>query len=388
MKTFEINQPTKIVIGKDSLMNLGQYAAQYGNKAILVTENVSGPLAGIYRKALRILEAAGVQAVHFDGVQANPTTDIVAKGAVMAREAGAQVVIGLGGGSSMDTAKAIAIEATHEGTVWDYLHYKKQPDDRTLPIIAVTTTSGTGSQATPCAVITKTEDKDKSAVWNDHIFPKIAIVDPMLMLSVPVGVTMQTGFDTFAHNFEAFLSVNGSLYTDTLALQGIRLAVENLPKLLEKPDDLAARESMALADTLGGIVIASAGVTLPHGLGMQISGHKPSVSHGQSLAVVYPEFTRFTWKYAVDKFAAAGRIFNPELNSADDTEAAKRCCAEIDGFLRKIGLWIDFSALGVTKEEIREIANDGQVLNDYKNNPVIASIEEMYDMLMNSYLRI
>jgi alcohol dehydrogenase class IV len=144
---------------------------------------------------------------------------------------------------------------------------------------------------------------------------------------------------------------------------------------------------MAWADTLGGLSIASAGVTLPHGLGMQIGGHCPDVSHGQALAVTYPEFTRFTYKSAVAKFAEVGRVFNPELGKSSDEAAAEKCCEEIDKFLKRIGLWIGFKDLGVTDADIRAIADCGQVLGDYKNNPRVATIDEMFEILSNCRVR-
>ena len=324
---------------------------------------------------------------HFTGVLPNPTTDVVTAGADMAKEFKAEVVIGLGGGSSMDTAKAIAVEAVHPGTAWDYNCHTDGPTEATLPIIAISTTAGTGSQLTQCAVITKTSDKDKSAIWNNNIFPKVALVDPELTASMPKSVTAQTGFDAFCHNFEAYLSVNTSPVVEALALDAIRNVVEYLPKALEDGTDLEARSKMCYVDSLGGYTNSNAGVTLPHGLGMQVGGHCPHVTHGQSLAAIYPEFTRFTWKSAVDKFAAVGRIFNPELEKEDNETAAEKCCEEIDKFLKKIGLWIGFKDLGVTMEDIREIADCGQVLGDYLNNPRIASIDEMYDLLSACYER-
>ena len=287
----------------------------------------------------------------------------------------------------MDTAKAIAVEASHEGTAWDYLFYKTPPTTKTLPIIAITTTSGTGSQTTPCAVMTKSENKDKSAIWHPNIFAKVAIIDPELMLTLPKGITAMTGFDAFAHNFESYLSVGTNPYVESLAIEGMKLIIKNLPLVLDDGSNIKAREAMAWADTLGGLCIASAGVTLPHGLGMQISGHCPDVAHGQSLALTYPEFTRFTWQSAVAKFATVGRLLNAELATVPDEQAAKQCCVEIDSFLKKIGMWISFKGLGVSMQEIREIADVGQVLPDYKNNPTLATIDQMYEILKNSYQR-
>jgi alcohol dehydrogenase class IV len=330
---------------------------------------------------------AGTETAHFNGVIPNPTTDVITKGAELAKEFSAEVVIGIGGGSSMDAAKAIAVEATHPGTAWDYLHYTSGPTERTLPIITVGTTAGTGSQTTPCSVITKTLDKDKSAIWHKNIFPRVAIVDPETTLSMPPGVTAQTGFDAFCHNFEAYISAGSNAFVEVMALEALKIIAEYLSKAIADGEDIEARSEMAWADTLGGLSIASAGVTLPHGLGMQIGGHCPHVTHGEALAVVYPEFTRFTYKSAVGKFAAIGRVFNRELEKAGDEAAAEQCCEEIDSFLKRIGLWVGLDDLGIADSDIRAIADCGQVLSDYRNNPRVAAIEEMFEILSKSRKR-
>lgn len=387
MKTFEYCAPTKLIFGEGKTSEIGQHVAKYGTKAILVTSLTSPRSAALHNEVKQSLADAGVEVVHFDGVIPNPTTDVVTAGADMAKAFGAQVVIGLGGGSAMDTAKAIAVEASHPGTAWDYNCHTAGPTDKTLPIIVISTTAGTGSQTTPCAVITKTADKDKSAIWHPNIFPRVSIVDPENTYSMPQSVTAQTGFDAFCHNFEAYLSVNTNPLVECLALEAIRIIAKYLPIAVSDGSDKEAHAQMAWADTLGGYTNASAGVTLPHGLGMQIGGHCPHVTHGQALAVFYPAFTRYTWSSAVEKFAAVGRIFNPELEKESDETAAEKCCEAIDDFLKKINLWISFKDLNVTKEDLREIADCGQVLGDYANNPRVATIPEMYELLMSCYER-
>ena len=380
MKQFNYFAPTEIVFGAGRVAEIGEIAARYGRKAMLVTVPEFPAVAELYAKVKTSLADAGVECVHYDGVIPNPTTDVVTRGADIAKAERVEVMIGLGGGSSMDTAKAIAVEATHPGTAWDYNCHTEGPTDKTLPIIAISTTAGTGSQTTPC-------DKDKSAIWHKNIFPKVAVVDPEVTLSLPRSVTAQTGFDAFCHNFEAYLSVNTNPLVECMALDAIRLIAENLPKVLEDGSDLEARSKMAWADTLGGLTNASAGVTLPHGLGMQIGGHCPHVTHGQALAVFYPAFTRYTYPSAVEKFAAVGRILDPALEKESDAAAAEKSCGVIDDFLKRIGLWISFRDLKVTKEDIREIADCGQVLGDYANNPRVATIPEMYELLMSCYER-
>lgn len=387
MKKFEYFAPTQIVFGAGRISEIGKIASQYGTKAMLVTGPSIPANQTLHDKVKKSLKDSRVDCIHYDGVMPNPTTEIVTKGAKLAKEQDIEVMIGLGGGSAMDTAKAIAVEATHPGTAWDYNCHTEGPTEKTLPIIAIGTTAGTGSQVTPCAVITKTSAKDKSAIWHKNIFPKVAIVDPEVTLSLPKNVSAQTGFDAFCHNFEAYLSVNSNPLVECMALEAIAAIVENLPRVLKDGTDFEARSQMAWADTLGGLTNSSAGVTLPHGLGMQIGGHCPHVSHGQALAVFYPAFTRYTYQSAEHKFATVGRIFDSSLKEQSDGAAAKACCDSIDQFLKDIGLWLDFEKLNVSKEDLREIADCGQVLGDYANNPRIASIPEMYDLLMSCYSR-
>ena len=384
---FNYYIPTEVAFGCGRVAEVGKLVRRFGTKALLVSGPANSRLHDLYQKVLALLAEEGIEAAHFDGVVPNPTTDVVSAGAKMAKELGAQMVIGIGGGSSMDTAKANAVEASHEGTAWDYLYYKQPPTEKTLPIITIGTTAGTGSQTTTVAVITNPAFKDKSAISNRNVFPKLAIVDPELTASMPASVTAQTGFDAFCHNFESFLSVRASAAVEALALDAIRRVFTYLPRAIADGQDMQARTQMAWVDTLGGMTNACAGTTLPHGLGMQIGGHCPHVTHGQALAVLYPSFTRYTRPAAVEKFAAVARVLDPALVQVSDEEASEQCCVLIDEFLKKIGLWIGFEDLHVTKEEIREIADCGQVLGDYKRNPRVATIEEMYEILMDSYSR-
>lgn len=285
----------------------------------------------------------------------------------------------------MDSAKAIAVEVTHEGTSWDYLFYKTQPTEKTLPVIAVSTTSGTGSQVTQVAVVTNTEKRDKSALYNSILYPKVCVVDPELMLTVPEHITASTGFDAFCHAFESMLHPNASPYTDMLALKAIGLIVDTLPDLLNDLSNLEARSKMAFADTLSGLCIANAGVVLPHGVGMAISGMYPHVSHGESLAIIYPAFSRFTYSAAIPQFAAVGRILNPELDKVSTQEAAEKSCEAIDAFVEKIDMKMTLKDVNMPEEEIPELAKQSMVLPDYKANPLVSTKNEMLKLIKQSY---
>jgi alcohol dehydrogenase class IV len=388
MKKFNYFQPTETIFGSGRINELGDIAKRFGTKCLLVTTPVFPAVESQYEMVKKLLTDAGLEVAHFDQVQPNPTTENITAGAEMAVKHSAEVVVGLGGGSSMDSAKAIAVEATHEGTSWDYLFYRDtQPTEKTLPIISISTTSGTGSQVTQVAVITNTAERDKSAIYHPLVYPKVCIVDPELMLTVPEHITASTGFDAFCHSFESMLHPNASVYIDVLAEKAITLIAETLPGLLKNLDDLAAREKMAVADTFAGLCIANAGVTLPHGVGMAISGMYPHVMHGESLSIIYPAFAKFTYEYAISKFATIGRILNSDLKGVSDEVAAERSCEEIDKFIKSVGMWISLKNVNMPEDEIQDLAKASMVLPDYQGNPRVATPEEMLDLIKESYYR-
>jgi alcohol dehydrogenase class IV len=386
MKQFNYHQPTEIVFGTGRVAEAGEIILRYGKRCLMVT-TPDAPLIPLYNRISQILTDAGVEVAHFNGVIPNPTTETSAAGAKMAREHNADVILGVGGGSSMDAAKAIAVEATHSGSAWDYLFYKEPAPDpsRVLPVVAISTTSGTGSQVTQVSVITNSAERDKSALYNPVIFPKVAIVDPELMLTLPKSVTAPTGFDVFCHAFESMINPGTGDYVKLLAKEAIHLVVANLPKVLEDGSDLFAREKMAWADTLAGLCIASAGVTLPHGMGMAVGGMYPHVAHGESLAILYPACTKFTSGSAVKEYAFMARALNPNLESVSDAESADKAYEEIVKFLKSIGLYKSLKDVGMPEEEIEALAKQSMVLPDYQGNPRVATYEEMVELVTEVY---
>ncbi len=386
MKKFNYFQPTEIRFGEGRLEELGEAVSRYGKNCLLVTVPEIPEFSELFRRAKKILKDKGINVIHFDGVIPNPTVEVVAKGGNLAKDNQVEVVVGLGGGSSMDTAKAIAVEATHPGSCWDYIFSSEsQPTEKTLPIIAVATTSGTGSHVTQVAVVTNPEEKYKSALFNNNLYPRISIVDPELVVTLPPHFTATTGFDVFAHAFESYINPNGSPYTDMTALEAIRIVARYLPQAVKEGKNIEARTWMAWADTLGGLSIANAGVTLPHGIGMAIGGHFPHVAHGEALAAIYPAIMRFTYKASPQKFAAVARLFDPSLEGISDELAAGKACEIIDDFLEKIDLKIGLKDLKIPEESLQELAEASFVLPDYKNHPRKVNFEEVYELLRQSY---
>jgi alcohol dehydrogenase class IV len=386
MKTFHYFQPTEIRFGRGRLAELGSVAARFGRRALLVTVPEEPCFHGLFSRAKAVLAKAGLAVARFDGVISNPTTEVVTRGARAARAHRADVIVAVGGGSTMDTAKAIAVEATHPGGAWDYLFFRKtQPTAKTLPVVAVTTTSGTGSHVTQVAVVTNPAEKNKSALFHPLLYPRVSLVDPELMLTLPTKVTASTGFDVFAHAFESYINPGGSPYTDMMALEAIRLVVRHLPAAVKDGKDPDARESMAWADTLAGLCIANAGVTLPHGIGMAIGGLYPHVAHGQALAVVYPAILEYTYRAVPEKFAAVGRILDPRLAKGKGVRAAAGASEAIKRFIKKIGMGIRLRDLRVPKAELEALARQSLVLPDFKNHPRLATLADVEAILDRSH---
>jgi alcohol dehydrogenase class IV len=386
MKNFSYFQPTEIRFGRGRFAELGSVTARFGRRALLVSVPDEPCFHGLFARAKAHLAKAGLAVARFDKVIPNPTTDVVTRGAQAARRFRADVIVAIGGGSTMDTAKAIAVEATHPGTAWDYLFFRDtQPTAKTLPVVAVTTTSGTGSHVTQVAVVTNPAEKNKSALYHPLLYPRAALVDPELMLTLPAKVTAATGFDVFAHAFESYIHPGGSPYTDMMALEALRLVVRFLPAAVKNGKDTDAREGMAWADTLAGLCIANAGVTLPHGIGMAIGGLYPHVAHGEALAVVYPAILEYTYRVAPEKFAAVGRILDPRLGDKKGIRAAEGASAAIQKFIKRIGMGIRLRDLRVPKAELEALARQSLVLPDFKNHPRLATLADVESILERSH---
>ena len=307
---FTFFVPTQIRFGAGKLNELKTIAPALGNRVLLVTRPRKGSLKATYEVVEKLLEEVGLSYTYFDEVIPNPTLEGVEKGIELAVENQVDFVIGIGGGSVLDTAKLIAFLTTPSGAIdWEAALSKYSnpfavgpSPDSALPFIAVSTTSGTGSHCTQAAVVSDTVKQEKITLFHSGLFPSIAIVDPELMCSVPPTVTAATGFDAFTHAFESFLGGRTSPLTEAMSLEAIRLIFENLPAVLKYPHNTSLRTRLAWADTLAGMCLANGGADLPHPLGEIIGGICPRIAHGETLAMVYPDFLKYKEPLSRDSF--------------------------------------------------------------------------------------
>ena len=305
--SFQMYVPTRILFGENQLENLHTQQLP-GKKALIVISNgkstkENGSLAATEEQ----LKKAGVETVLFDKIMANPLKSTVMEGAACAKENGCDFIVALGGGSVMDASKAIAAMATNDGDLWDYISGgtgKGSPlVNEPLSIIAITTTAGTGSEVDQWGVISNEETNEKIGFGGyDSLFPKIAVVDPALMKSVPPKFTAYQGFDALFHSVECYISAAANLMGDMYALTAIENIGAYLPRAVQSGEDLEAREHVAFANTLSGVVMTVSACTSEHSMEHAMSAYHHELPHGAGLIMISKAyFTYFIEKHACDE---------------------------------------------------------------------------------------
>ncbi|CAM5668070.1 Alcohol dehydrogenase OS=Lysinibacillus sphaericus OX=1421 GN=LS41612_18905 PE=3 SV=1 [Lysinibacillus sphaericus] len=242
--TFTVNSPATIVYGKDAFEEVGVYAKKLGSKALIVSDPIMDGL-GFVNQCKALLTANGLEAVSYLGVTTEPVDTYVAQGLSILQTEQCDLIISVGGGSCIDTAKAIAVVATNGGYIGDYMKLAKIAEQSPIPHIAVPTTAGTGSEATDATVITNTTNDVKMMIKQPAFMPPIAIVDPMLTVTSPPAITAATGIDALSHAIESYLSRLAHPYSNVLALSAMDLIIHNILKVYEQGDDIDAREAMS-----------------------------------------------------------------------------------------------------------------------------------------------
>ena len=353
---FSYFLPVHIQFGWDKVDSVADFVKPYGNKALIVTGRTSAKKSGLYDRVTAKLDAAHIEHVLFDQVDANPLTTTALDGAALAKSESCDMVIAIGGGSIMDCAKGIAFMAVNEGDINDYI-FNRKTSDKALPLIVIPTTCGTGSEGNGFGVLTNPETGDKKSLRCNAIVPKVSIVDPAVMGTMPPHVLASVGFDALCHNIEAYTSKTAQPFTDALAHYAVTLLAQYLVPLykhvkakaesksavLNETQLTKAWESVTLASTIGGMVINTAGVTLAHGMEHPASGLK-DITHGVGLAVIEPVAVEYTWSANPDKFGALARIFN-HGDGSELGEALRLIVHDLD-------LTTNLTELGFTKEDI------------------------------------
>jgi alcohol dehydrogenase class IV len=386
---FEFATTPLVVFGEGSLSKLGEHAARHGRRAWLVTGTGALERVGVIDRVLAGLTAAGVSATR-QTVGAEPDTAIVDRGHREAREAGCDLVIGIGGGSVLDTAKAVACLLGNGGEAIDYLEVvgRGRPITKpSAPFLAVPTTAGTGSEATRNAVLADPASGTKASLRHETLLPRMALLDPLLTHSLPPEVTARTGLDALIQLIEPYVSRRAHPMIDALALAGIRRAAAALPRAFADGDDASAREDMLLAALWSGMALAHCGLGASHAIAGPLGGSFP-VPHGFACAATIPYVMTANLRVAgrdaagsdtVRRYADVARA----MGAADrepDREAAAAGAARMRELCERLGV-PKLSRYGVTRAAIADLTARARRTSSMKANPVDLADEDLAEIL-------
>ena len=343
---FQYNLPVNLIFGKGSIGKIGHIAMDYGKKALIVTGCSSTKKSGLLDRTVVYLEKAGIESIVFDRVKQNPLTTTAIAAADTAKDQNCDMVIGLGGGSIMDCAKAAAFLSVNSGDINDYI-FGREKGNQALPIILVPTTCGTGSEGNGFAVLTNPENGDKKSLRSNSIIASASIVDSECMMTMPKHILASVGFDALCHCMEAYVSRIGQPMTDMISHRGIELIGKYLIPLYEGECNPDAWDAVSLASTFGGMAINTAGVTLPHGMEHPVSGLH-NVVHGKGLAAITPVVMDATIqccdKKSKEKYAEVSRC----LGGTDETN----CVRKINEMLERLRMKVTLTDLGVLEKDV------------------------------------
>ncbi|MCT4593910.1 MAG: iron-containing alcohol dehydrogenase [Anaeromicrobium sp.] len=361
MKNFDFSVPTKVLFGEGKLNELKDYLGNMGKKGLLVTGKSSMRKTGVLDRVIKLGKESGVEIIVNEGVEPNPTSDYINHMSKLVRKEGCDFLIGLGGGSPMDAAKAISLLAINDGVIEDYLPGGKYEDMANvlgaLPIVAITTTAGTGSEVTMFSVITNKKTKEKPGIGHQCLFPVLSIIDPELMVSVPKHITLSTGVDVLFHALEAYICTVATPLTDMYALEAIKLVLENLGDVLEDGSNLEKRSKVAWANTLAGMAIVQASTVGIHGMGHPIGGHTNS-PHGMTMAALGKAFLDKTYDGDIDRYSNITKILGYDCEGLSKKECAAKSGEALQRVLDRFGAHVTISDLGVKEDMIETLAKD------------------------------
>lgn len=349
--------PHKVIFGINSAQTLGAEVKALGGQKPLVVTDQGVLKAGLLEPVLKSLDGASIPYVIFDRVEPEPPATVVDEGTRTLKEERCDLVIGVGGGSSLDVAKGISVMATNPGSVLDVCGFDLVKN-RGIPKVLLPTTAGTGSEVTRVLVITDEAENTKKAVYSPYVLADVAIVDPLLTLSMPPKVTADTGLDALVHAIETYVSVNATPFSDILAERAIEWIGRYLPIAWAKGSNLTARYYMSLASTVAGMAFGSGGLGAVHGLCYPL-GTEYHMSHGRSNAIMLPHVMKFNIPGNAEKFARIAALLGKDVDGLSPIEGAQMAVEAVKELLEAIQVPYRLRDYGIPESDLPKLVSGG-----------------------------
>ncbi|AXY56289.1 iron-containing alcohol dehydrogenase [Acinetobacter chinensis] len=370
----------RLVTGRDALDSLQSVLEKMNAKRAFIITDQGVMNSGTIN---RVLEKLNIPFDIYDQVNPEPELEQVERCIELFHQQKNDVLIAVGGGSAMDVAKCTASLSDKPGTVRDYIGLDTI-SSRNIPLIAIPTTSGTGSEVTNVAILSDTAKQTKEGFVSEALLPDIAIVSPYMSLTCPASVTAASGVDALVHAVESYISLNRSEITDGLALKAIQLICEFLPQAYTNPEDLTAREKMATASLIAGLAFGNGGVGAVHALAYPLGG-KYKMSHGVSNALMLPYVMKWNAQGCEERFTDIAVAMRLEV-SADHAENVQKVVAYLHDFCRNLNIPSGLKTLNIPFEDIPYLAEEAiNVKRLLKNNPRVLSLSDIEEIYREAY---
>lgn len=386
MKDFIFKMPAKVRFGEGIHKQLGTILKdEMGFSKVFVATDKGIVATGIIDKVKEGLDKGGIAYEIYDELIPDPTIEVVDEAADVLRQSGADVVLAVGGGSPIDTAKAMCMLQTHEGSVRDYLFGgSKQVTRETMPLVCIPTTAGTGSEMTAASVITNNQDKTKVSVTHENLIPRMAFIDPELHMGMPPFITATTGMDALTHAIESYVSLNAEPISDAMGIAAIRMISENIRLATADGSNKVARTNMAIASTIAGVAFMNGGLGVVHGIAQTI-GAVAHVAHGVANSLLLPYCMERNVVGNLSKFRNIAIAMGENIDGLSEREAAQAAVDAVFQLAEDLKVPMKLKDVGVTREMFPEIIEGTMEYRLLGVNPCKLKPSDIEEILENAF---
>lgn len=383
MNKFSFDIPQQILFEVGSTKNLPDLIKKEGYKKVFLISDRGVEKAGLVSKIIGYLTDSNIECENYLDVCPNPTNIVVDEATKKYKEFNADCIIALGGGSPMDTAKAVAILAKYGKTIMDYEGPEKVPGS-IIPIIAIPTTAGTGSEVTRAAVFVNTANNWKFSVYSKKLLPQIALLDPMMITGLPFAVAASTGVDALIHAIESYLSKNANVYTQTMSEKSMELIGANIRKFAADRSNIEAASNMLIGSTLAGLAFTNASLGNVHAMSHPISGHF-NVAHGVANAILLPAVLKYNSIAANDKYEKIFNYIKKDKNHTTSSFDDNMLYDEVKRLLNDLNIPVHLKDVGVTEDKFDILAIDAMKSGNIKANPRTSTKEDIINIYKEAF---
>lgn len=381
MKEFVFRLYTKVLYGEGAAKKLGEECKKFNAKKVFfVTDSFMVEHSPVFPVLVESIKTAGLEVMVFSDVEADPSVETVDGAADIMKKFGGDIVVALGGGSPMDTAKSVSVLQTNEGSIREYMRKNRMISNPAVPLICIPTTAGTGSEVTAGAVTTDRQAEEKLGVSHDSMMPKLAIVDPELQVSMPPHLTASTGLDALCHAIEAYVSTEAEPISDAMCLYAIRMIGENIRKAVANGRDMEARGKMALASLMAGVGFAQAGLGAVHAIAHCL-GAMYHVPHGVANALMLPYVMEFNVPANMEKFREIAIALGENVDGLSLRDAAYRSAEAVKQMKDDLGIPKSLQDVGVKESDFETIVKNSITYRLLPFNPRTVSERDIENIL-------